>query len=83
MGYLQTYIYSEADGQSVTLTPGSDDGLILWLDTKEVFRHDGYLAQGESTVELTLRKGVNRLVAAVANNTRHHTADLRITTAPR
>jgi hypothetical protein len=77
-GYAQVLVYSDRDDLPVTLVLGSDDGVVLWLDGREVFGHDGYITPGDRKVEVKLRKGFNRLLAAVANDRRHHSLYLRI-----
>jgi hypothetical protein len=76
-GYARTAIYSVEDC-TVTLSIGSDDGVRVWLNGKQVFEHEGFLLQGAGCARVTLRKGWNRLLAKVANQTRHHALDLKI-----
>ena len=68
--YHVAYAYTEFHSpkpQSATLALGHDDGARVWLNGKEVYRHDrgtaAYLDQ--AAVQVDLRKGTNALLVKV------------------
>jgi hypothetical protein len=77
-GYARTLVYCDRNERAVTLVLGSDDGVVLWLNGRDVFRHDGYITPGDRKVEVRLKKGFNTLLAAVANERRHHSLYVRV-----
>ncbi len=59
-----------ASGRPARMVFGSDDTLIVWLNGKQVFKHDGdrgYTPE-EDSADVTLVKGVNRIVVRCGNS---------------
>ena len=71
MNFVVAYVLSEADVTEAALHTGSDDAAIWWLNGEEVQRFVGGRGtekdQDKTTKPLTLKKGVNVLIAAVIN----------------
>jgi hypothetical protein len=69
VGYAVCYVHSGAERKGVHLKTGSDDQAKIYLNGKEVFKHeeDRPLEKDEDSTEVTLRKGVNVLVFKVVN----------------
>jgi hypothetical protein len=68
IGYAVTYITSPAD-MTVKMKTGSDDQCKVWINGKEVLKVTDArpLEKDQDTTEVTLKKGVNVLVAKVVN----------------
>ncbi|HEX3151168.1 MAG TPA: hypothetical protein VHR66_24030 [Gemmataceae bacterium] len=68
IGYAVTYI-TVADDMTVKMKTGSDDQCKVWLNGKEVLKvTDARPSEkDQDTTEVTLKKGVNVLVAKVVN----------------
>jgi hypothetical protein len=69
VGYAVCYIHAAKEMKDIKLKTGSDDQAKIYLNGKEVFKHeeDRPLEADEDTTEVTLRKGVNVLVFKVVN----------------
>lgn len=65
--YAMAYIYTEED-KVVKMGIGSDDGLIVWLNGKEVFRYSGCRGGGraQNTFNIELVKGENAIMMKVS-----------------
>lgn len=68
-GYAVCYIQAASEMKDLTLKIGSDDQAKVYLNGKEVFKHDEgrALERDEDSTEVALRKGVNVLVFKVIN----------------
>ena len=67
-----TYLYrtlSSPSAREVGVSLGSDDGIKLWLNGKELLSHDipRGVAPDQERVKLALDKGVNKLLIKIAN----------------
>lgn len=69
VGYAVCYIHAGEEMKDITLKTGSDDQARIYLNGKEVFKHDEArpLEVDEDTTEVTLKKGMNVLVFKVIN----------------
>ncbi|MFO0810560.1 MAG: hypothetical protein U0746_18185 [Gemmataceae bacterium] len=69
VGYAVTYITVPQEMKAVRMKTGSDDHLRVYLNGKEAFKYEDERAgdKDQDTTEVTLRKGVNVLVAKVVN----------------
>jgi hypothetical protein len=69
VGYAVCYIHAAAEMKDIQLKTGSDDQCKIYLNGKEVFKHeeDRPLEVDEDTTLVTLQKGVNVLVFKVVN----------------
>jgi hypothetical protein len=67
--YAVTYIVAPDELKGIKMKTGSDDHLKVYLNGKEVMRFTGArgAALDQDTTEVTLKKGVNVLVAKVIN----------------
>jgi hypothetical protein len=98
VGYAVCYIHAAAEMKGIQLKTGSDDQAKIYLNGKEVFKHDEAwpLEVDEDTTEVTLQKGVNVLVFKVVNEKEDWTGcarfmdkdgkvirDLKVTTSPK
>jgi hypothetical protein len=69
VGYAVCYIHAAEEMKDVRLKTGSDDQARIYLNGKEVFKHDEDrpLEVDEDTTEVTIKKGTNVLVFKVVN----------------
>jgi hypothetical protein len=69
VAYAVTYVTAPAEMKGVKMKTGSDDQVKVYLNGKEVFKYDEERSgdKDQDTTEVTLRKGVNVLVAKVVN----------------
>ena len=69
VAYAVSYVVAPEEMKGVKMKTGSDDQCKVWLNGKEVFKFtDPRPAdKDQDTTEVTLRKGVNVLVAKVVN----------------
>src|SRR5262249_5864518 len=69
VAYAVTFVVSPEERKGVKMKTGSDDQAKVWLNGKEVFKMTEARAadKDQDTTEVTLRKGVNVLVAKVVN----------------
>lgn len=69
VGYAVTFIVAPEDIKGVRMKTGSDDQAKVFLNGKEVFKfaEARALDKDQDTTEVTLKKGVNVLVAKVVN----------------
>jgi hypothetical protein len=69
VAYAATYIVAPKELQGVKMKTGSDDQCRVYLNGKEVFNFPDCRAaeKDQDTTEVTLRQGVNVLVAKVVN----------------
>src|SRR5205823_10036058 len=69
VAYGVTFIVSPEERKGVRMKTGSDDQAKVWLNGKEVFKMTEARAaeKDQDTTEVTLKKGVNVLVAKVVN----------------
>jgi hypothetical protein len=74
-----SYLYAEIDSpdeQDAQVLLGIDDGAVLWVNGREVFRHSDTraAAPGQHTVAVRLTKGKNTVLLKVANGDNPHGA---------
>jgi hypothetical protein len=69
VGYAVCYIRADAEMKDVTLKIGSDDQAKVYLNGKEVLKHEEArpLERDQDSSEVTLQKGMNVLVFKVVN----------------
>ncbi len=69
VAYAVTYIECPEELKGVKMKTGSDDQVKVYLNGREVFKFDEPRAaeKDQDTTEVTLRKGVNVLVAKIVN----------------
>jgi hypothetical protein len=81
VGYAVCYIHVTEEMKEIKLKTGSDDQAKIYLNGKEVFKHDEArpLEVDEDTTEVTLQKGVNVLVFKVVNEKEDWTGCARFT----
>jgi len=78
--YLTCTVTSPRE-QEVVLRVGSDDDAILWINGREVWRHDGErgILRDQDTARATLAKGRNVFLMKLYNRRDMWGASLRIT----
>lgn len=74
-----SYLYAEVDSpdaQDAQLLLGTDDGAVLWVNSREAFRFDGTraAAPAQSTVPVRLARGKNTILLKIANGNNPHGA---------
>jgi putative membrane-bound dehydrogenase-like protein len=74
-----SYLYAEVDSpdaQDAQLLLGTDDGAVLWVNSREAFRYDGTraAAPAQSTVPVRLARGKNTILLKIANGNNPHGA---------
>jgi hypothetical protein len=69
VAYAVTFVVSPEERKGVKMKTGSDDQAKVWLNGKEVFKMTEARAadKDQDSTEVTLKKGVNVLVAKVVN----------------
>jgi hypothetical protein len=82
VGYAVCYIHAPAELKDIQLKIGSDDQARVYLNGKEVIKHDEDrpLEADEDSAEVTLRKGGNVLVFKVVNEKEDWSGCARFTT---
>ncbi|MDK1030560.1 MAG: HEAT repeat domain-containing protein, partial [Planctomycetia bacterium] len=78
--FVYRNLYSSAE-RRLQLRLGSDDGLKVWFNGREVISHNVHRgsALDQDTAEVTFRKGINRLLIRVHNDYSHCAFFFRIT----
>lgn len=72
-----SYVYAEIESpsdQDAELLLGTDDGCVLWVNVKEVFRHEKAVAAApaQDRVAVKLAKGKNAFLLKIANGNNPH-----------
>ena len=69
LGYALSYIYTP-DNRPIRIYIGSDDGIRMWVNDKLL--HDNFILRGsapdQDTVNVTLKKGWNKVLLKIENN---------------
>ena len=84
--YALAYVYSRKE-QEVALLTGSDDGMRLWLNGQSIFEFPNGRSPvpepDQDRVAAKLRRGWNKLLVKVVNDTGRHGLFLRLSADPR
>jgi hypothetical protein len=75
VGYAFSYIVSDAD-RTINVYIGGDDGYMMWLNGESLLgasksKHCGCFNENDSTVAVTLKKGLNRILLKVGSLDSH------------
>jgi len=82
VGYAVCYIVADDELKDLTMKTGSDDQAKVYLNGKEVFKHEEARAADkdqDSTPNITLKKGANVIVFKVVNEKMDWSGCLRFT----
>jgi WD40 repeat protein len=84
LAYAVSYLQSEAEHSGLLVKVGSDDEAKVWLNGKEIYRHETvrtWVADQDTVTGVELRAGLNVLVFKVVNETGPWQGSVRFTDA--